>query len=62
LSGAVVAMNPFTQGIQTLPPGTLPLHNVAPGQYRLDVLDNTNRITKSMDVQVIDGQQADYDV
>jgi uncharacterized GH25 family protein/protocatechuate 3,4-dioxygenase beta subunit len=61
-SGTVVGMNPINQGIQTLPPGTLPLHNVAPGRYRLDILDNNDRITSSMDVEVIDGQQKDYDV
>jgi len=61
-SGTVAGVNPINQGIQTLPPGTLPLQNMAPGRYRLDVLDDNNRITKSIDVEVVDGQQRDYDV
>jgi uncharacterized surface anchored protein len=61
-SGTTLGMNPFTKGIQKLPPGTLPLYNVAPGHYRLEVLDNNDKVTKTMDVEVIDGQQADYDV
>jgi hypothetical protein len=61
-AGTVAGLNPINQGVQTLPPGTLPLYNVAPGRYRLDVLDGNNRITKSIDVEVVDGQQRDYDV
>ena len=40
----------------------MPLNNVAAGHYRLEVLDNTDRVTKTIEIDVIDGQQKDYDV
>ena len=44
-------MNPVSQGIMSLPPGTLPLNNIAAGHYRLEVLDNNDRVTKTMDIE-----------
>ncbi|MGA8807262.1 MAG: carboxypeptidase regulatory-like domain-containing protein, partial [Thermoanaerobaculia bacterium] len=61
-SGTPFGMNPFSQGIMSLQPGAMPLNNVAPGHYRLEVLDNTDRVTKTVEIDVIDGQQKDYDV
>jgi protocatechuate 3,4-dioxygenase beta subunit len=61
-SGVPFGMNPFSQGIMTLPPGAMPLNNVAPGIYRLEVLDNNDKVTKTMEIQVEDGKQRDYDV
>jgi protocatechuate 3,4-dioxygenase beta subunit len=61
-SGVPFGMNPFSQGIMNLLPGTMPLNNVAPGHYRLEILDNTDRVTKTVEIDVLDGQQKDYDV
>jgi uncharacterized GH25 family protein len=61
-SGVAYGMNPVSQGIMSLPPGTMPLHNIAAGHYRLEVLDNTDRVTKTVEIEVVDGQQRDYDV
>jgi protocatechuate 3,4-dioxygenase beta subunit len=43
-------------------PGTTTLQNVASGHYRLDVLDNSDRVLKSIDVDVLEGRPAEYDV
>jgi hypothetical protein len=61
-SGGNYGMNPVSQGIMSLPPGTLPINNIAAGHYRLEVLDNNDRVTKTIDIEVIDGRQQDYDV
>jgi len=61
-SGTPFGMNPVSQGIMSLHPGAMPLNNVAPGHYRLEVLDNNDRVTKTVEIDVIDGQQRDYDV
>jgi len=61
-SGVPYGMNPMSQGIFPLPPGTMPLNNVTAGHYRLEVLDNTDRVTKTVEIDVVDGQQRDYDV
>jgi hypothetical protein len=61
-NGVAYGQNPFTQGIFSLPPGTMPLNNVTPGHYRLEILDNTDRVTKTVEMDVVDGQQKDYDV
>jgi hypothetical protein len=55
-------MNPMSQGILTLPPGTMPLNNIVAGHYRIEVLDTNNRVTETVEIDVIDGQQKDYDV
>jgi large repetitive protein len=60
--GGTFGMNPFSQGIMSLPPGTMPLNNIAPGHYRLEVLDNTDRVTKTVEIDLRDGEQKDYDV
>jgi hypothetical protein len=52
----------MSQGIFPLPPGTMPLNNVTAGHYRLEVLDNADRVTKTLEIDVVDGQQRDYDV
>jgi len=61
--GVAYAMNSFTQGILPLPPGTTPLNNVAAGHYRLEIIEkNSDHVTKTMEIDVVDGQQRDYDV
>jgi len=61
--GVVYAMNAFTQGIFPLPPGTTPINNVTAGHYRLEIIEkNSDRVTKTMEIDVVDGQQRDYDV
>jgi len=61
-SGNPYGMNPISQGILTLPPGTTPLNNVMAGHYRLEILDDADRVTKTVEIDVIDGQTKDYDV
>ena len=61
-AGAAYGMNPVSQGIMTLLPGTTPLNNVAAGDYRLEILDNNDRVTKTVDIHLKDGEQKDYDV
>ena len=61
-SGTAFGMNPFSQGIMSLSPGTMTLTNVAAGHYRLEVLDNNDKVTKTVEIDVADGQQKDYDV
>lgn len=62
-SGIAYGMNSFTQGILPLPPGTTPLNNVAPGHYRLEVIEkNSDHVTKTIEIDVVDGQQRDVDV
>jgi hypothetical protein len=61
-SGTPFGMNPFSQGIMSLQPGTMTLSNVAAGHYRLEVLDTNDKVTKTFEIDVVDGQQKDYDV
>jgi|GEM_PF-270085 len=62
-AGVVYAMNGFTQGIFPLPPGSTPLNNITAGHYRLEIIDkNSDRVLKTMEIEVVDGQQRDYDV
>ncbi|MDP9361418.1 MAG: carboxypeptidase-like regulatory domain-containing protein [Acidobacteriota bacterium] len=61
-SGVAYGMNPMSQGIFSLPPGTMPLNNIAAGHYRLQILDNPDRVTKTVEIDVVEGQQKDYDV
>jgi hypothetical protein len=61
-SGTAFGMNPFSQGIMSLPPGTMTLPSVAAGHYRLEVLDTNDKVTKTVEIDVVDGQQKDYDV
>ena len=61
-SGTPFGMNPFSQGIMSLPPGTTPITNIAAGHYRLEVLDTNDKVTKTFEIDVADGQQRDYDV
>jgi large repetitive protein len=61
-SGVPYGMNPFTQGIINLQPGATTLNNVPAGHYQLQVLDNANRLTKTVEIDVFDGQQKDYNV
>jgi hypothetical protein len=62
-AGVVYGMNPVSQGIFPLPPGTTPLNNVTAGHYRLDIIDkSSDRVMKTVDIDVVDGQQKDYDV
>src|SRR5262249_39720332 len=43
-------------------PGTTTLQNIAAGHYRLEVLDMSDRVVKSVDIDVLEGRPADYDV
>ena len=43
-------------------PGTATLQYVAPGHYRLDVLDKNDMVTRTIEVDVVEGQAATYDV
>jgi hypothetical protein len=61
-SGVAYGMNPVSQGIFSLPPGTMPLNNIAAGHYSLQILDNTDRVTKTVEIDVVDGQTNNYDV
>jgi hypothetical protein len=61
-AGVVHGLNPISQGISPLPPGTSQINNIAAGHYTLQILDNTDRVTKSVEIDVVDGQQRDYDV
>jgi hypothetical protein len=42
--------------------GTTTVPNVAGGHYRLDVLDAGDHVIKSIDIDIVDGQPADYTV
>jgi protocatechuate 3,4-dioxygenase beta subunit len=61
-AGVTHGLNPISQGISPLPPGTTQINNVAAGHYTLQILDNSDRITKTVEIDVIDGQQSNYDV
>ncbi|HXH37190.1 MAG TPA: carboxypeptidase regulatory-like domain-containing protein, partial [Thermoanaerobaculia bacterium] len=61
-TGAPYGMNTFTQGVNNLQPGATPLNNIPAGHYQLQVLDSANRVTKTVEIDVVDGQQRDYDV
>lgn len=43
-------------------PGTTTVQNVAAGHYRLDVLDTNDRVVKSIEIDVVEGRPATYDV
>jgi len=61
--GVAYGMNPMTLGVFPLPPGTTPLNNITAGHYRLEVLDmNSDHISKTVEIDVTDGQQRDVDV
>jgi len=61
-AGVVHGVNAFSQGIFSLPTGATPINNLLAGHYTLQILDNANRVTKTVQIDVIDGQQSDYDV
>jgi len=61
-AGVTHGLNPITQGISPLPPGTTQINNVSAGHYTLQILDNTDRITKTVEIDVVDGQTSNYDV
>ena len=63
-SGATYGMNPFSQGIFPLPPGVTTLNNVTAGHYQLQIIDksNGNNVTKTVQIDVLDGQQSDVNV
>jgi hypothetical protein len=61
-AGVTHGMNAFSQGIFTLSAGTTPINNIAAGHYRLEILDNTDRVIKTVEMDVEDGKQADYNV
>ena len=43
-------------------PGTTTLQNVAAGHYRLEVLDMNDRVVKAIDIDVLEGRPAEYDI
>jgi protocatechuate 3,4-dioxygenase beta subunit len=61
-AGVTHGLNPISQGISLLPPGATQINNIAAGHYQLQILDNTDRVTKTVEIDVVDGQQRDYDV
>ncbi|HEX9460164.1 MAG TPA: carboxypeptidase regulatory-like domain-containing protein, partial [Thermoanaerobaculia bacterium] len=62
-SGVPYAMNPISQGIFPLPPGTTTMNNVTAGHYRLEVIDKSSgRVTKTVEIDVLDGKQRDVNV
>jgi protocatechuate 3,4-dioxygenase beta subunit len=61
-AGVIHGMNPMSQGIFTLTAGTTPINNIAAGHYRLEILDSTDRVIKTVEMDVEDGKQADYNV
>jgi hypothetical protein len=55
--------NPLTNAFRiTESPGTTTLQNIAGGHYRLEVLDMNDRVLKSIDVDVLEGRPAEYDI
>ncbi len=61
-SGSTWGMNSFTQGIIKVLPGAMPIRNLIAGHYSLQILDGTNNVTNTVQVDVVDGQQSDYNV
>jgi hypothetical protein len=62
-SGVPFGMNPLSQGIYPLPLGTTPLNNVTAGHYQLQIIDKSNgRVTKTVEIDVVDGQQSNINV
>jgi hypothetical protein len=62
-SGVAYGMNAFTQGIFPLSPGTTTVNNVTPGHYQLQIIDKTSdRVLNTIEIDVVDGQQGDYNV
>ena len=61
-AGVAHGVNAISQGIFSLPTGATPINNLVAGHYTLQILDNTGRITKTVEIDVIDGQQSDFDV
>jgi uncharacterized GH25 family protein len=63
-SGTPYGYNPFTGGAFRIveSPGTTTLQNIAAGHYRLDVLDANDQVIKSMDVDIVEGRAAEYQV
>ncbi|HSY47283.1 MAG TPA: carboxypeptidase regulatory-like domain-containing protein [Thermoanaerobaculia bacterium] len=61
-SGTPYGMNSFSMGVNNLQPGATTLNNVPAGHYQLQVLNNTNGVTRTVEIDVVDGQQRDYDV
>jgi len=62
-SGVTYGINSFSQGIFPLPPGTTLLNNITAGHYRMEIIDRTSdRVLKTVEIDVVDGQQRDVDV
>ena len=57
-NGLAYGANPFGQGqFQIVPaPGTTTLQNIAPGTYRIDVLDASGQVVTSQPVTINEGQ------
>ena len=62
-SGIAYGSTSFFPGIYQLPPGTTPMNNVTPGHYRLEIIEkNSDHVTNTLEIDVVDGQQRDYNV
>jgi large repetitive protein len=61
-AGVAHGINPISQGIFSLPPGATPINNLVAGHYTLQILDSTGRVTNTVSIDVVDGQQSDYNV
>ena len=61
-SGTPFGMNPSRRGSCRSPRARCTLNNIAAGHYRLEVLDKNDKVTKTVEIDVVDGQQKDYDV
>jgi len=62
-SGIPYGMNPISQGVFSLPLGTMTMNNVTAGHYRLEVIDKSSgRVTKTLEIDVVDGQPSNVNV
>ena len=64
-NGMPYAWNPFNPtGVFRISeaPGVTTLPNIAAGHYRLDVLDANDQVVRSIEIDVLEGQSATYDV
>ena len=61
-SGVAYAMNSFSQGIFPLPLGATISNNVTAGHYQVQVIDKSGRVTNTVEIDVLDGQQSSVNV
>jgi hypothetical protein len=62
-AGVVYGMNSFSLGIFPLPSGTTAVNNLTAGHYQLEIIEKgSDRVLNKLEIEVVDGQQRDYDV